>query len=101
MVVATCIRRSMRCAMTSGKLDGRVAAALKDIADMKPTVQAIKDAKQRVAGATWFSTWLYRFAIFVSGGAAWVIVSISTWLMRTRPSRPIRQRFGTIYINAR
>jgi hypothetical protein len=35
---------------------------------------AIKDAKQRVAGATWLSTRLYCLAIFLSGGAAWVIV---------------------------
>ncbi|EJN11870.1 Protein of unknown function (DUF1515) [Bradyrhizobium sp. YR681] len=56
------------------KLDGQLTTAIKDIADMKPTVQTVKNAEQQVAGATWMSKWLYRAAILATGGAAWVVL---------------------------
>lgn len=57
------------------KLDTRVTTAIDDIAEMKPTVQEVKDARQQAVGAGKASVWLWRFAMFVSGGAAWVIAN--------------------------
>jgi hypothetical protein len=42
---------------------------------MKPTVQEVKDARQQAVGAGKASIWLWRFAMFISGGAAWVVAN--------------------------
>lgn len=67
----------------SAKVDGmrddmtvmgaQVATAIKDIADMKPIVEGVKNARQQVIGASKLSRWIWGAAIFISGGAAWVI----------------------------
>ncbi|WP_018456789.1 DUF1515 family protein [Bradyrhizobium sp. WSM4349] len=57
------------------ELDGLLKGAIKDIADMKPTVEAVENAKQQAVGASKASVWLWRLAIFISGGAAWVIAN--------------------------
>jgi predicted nucleic acid-binding Zn-ribbon protein len=57
------------------KLDTRVTTAIDDIAEMKPTVQEVKDARQQAVGAGKASVWLWRFVMFVSGGVAWVVAN--------------------------
>jgi HAMP domain-containing protein len=57
------------------RLDARVTTAIDDIAEMKPTVQEVKDARQQAVGAGKASIWLWRLVMFMSGGAAWVIAN--------------------------
>lgn len=57
------------------ELDGLLKEAIKDIAEMKPTVEAVENAKQQAVGAGKASVWLWRLAMFASGGAAWVIAN--------------------------
>lgn len=57
------------------ELDGLLKEAIKDIAAMKPTVEAVENAKQQAVGVSKASVWLWRLAIFLSGGAAWVLAN--------------------------
>lgn len=53
------------------KLEDVIAA----VADMKPTVDEVKIAKQRAIGAFWMSRFLYAAGIILTMGATWVMTN--------------------------
>lgn len=59
----------------------QIAGALKDIADMRPTVEQVRAAREQATGAViagrWFSRGIYWFAFVLTLGAGWVI---SNWI---------------------
>ncbi|MBR0831530.1 DUF1515 family protein [Bradyrhizobium manausense] len=57
------------------KLDALVKSAVKDIAQMKPTVDAVENAKQQAVGARILARLLWGGAICISGGAVWVVAN--------------------------
>ncbi|UGY14223.1 DUF1515 domain-containing protein [Bradyrhizobium septentrionale] len=62
---------ALRAEMTT--MGAQVATATKDIADMKPTVQAVQNVQVQAAGVRNVSRWLYWVAVGLSGGGVWVV----------------------------
>ncbi|SDC06007.1 hypothetical protein SAMN05216337_1001152 [Bradyrhizobium brasilense] len=67
------------------ELGAKVATAIDDIADMKPSVEAFNDVKQQAAGARWLGKLLWGAAVFASGGVVWIITNIVDIHFKTPP----------------
>jgi uncharacterized protein YecT (DUF1311 family) len=59
------------------QLDNRLTKAIDDVAEMKPTFEAVEAAKQRAMGAWMASRAMYALAIAVTAGFTWVA---SNWI---------------------
>ncbi|WP_309142424.1 DUF1515 family protein [Bradyrhizobium sp. sGM-13] len=66
-------------------LAGKVEAAIKDITEIKPSVEAFETAKERAVGASMFGKVLWGIAVFMSGGFGWIL---SNWI-NVSPKTPI------------
>lgn len=64
---------ALRAEMTT--MGAQVATATKDIADMKPTVQAVQTVQVQATGVRNVSRWLYWVALGLSGGVGWIITN--------------------------
>ncbi|MBR0693115.1 hypothetical protein [Bradyrhizobium lablabi] len=51
------------------------AKAMKDVAEMKPVVQAVETVKVRATGVRNVIRWLYWVAVPLSGGVGWIITN--------------------------
>jgi uncharacterized protein YoxC len=62
-------------------MGAQIAGALKDIAEMRPTIEQVRNAKEQAAGVViagrWFSRGAYWVVFVITLGAGWVI---SNWL---------------------
>ena len=56
-------------------LSATVAAAVKDITDIKPSVQAFNDAKQQAKGAQMLGKVIWSILFLTGGGLGWVIAN--------------------------
>ncbi|GEC52275.1 outer membrane murein-binding lipoprotein Lpp [Bradyrhizobium japonicum] len=63
----------LRADMTA--MGAQVATATKDIADMKPTVQAVQNVRVQATGVRNASRWLYWVALGLSGGVGWIVTN--------------------------
>ncbi|ODM77813.1 DUF1515 family protein [Bradyrhizobium elkanii] len=63
----------LRADMTA--MGAQVATATKEIADMKPTVQAVQNVRVQADGVRNVSRWLYWVAVGLSGGVVWVVTN--------------------------
>jgi hypothetical protein len=57
--------------------ESKLEAVIADVAEMKPTVDEVKIAKQRAIGAFWMSRMLYAAGIALTMGVTWVF---SNWV---------------------
>lgn len=57
-----------------------LAGAIRDIAAMKPSVEAFENAKAQALGAQKFGKWLWGIAALVSGAVGWIL---SNWITIT------------------
>ncbi|MGY4259778.1 outer membrane murein-binding lipoprotein Lpp [Bradyrhizobium sp. USDA 4516] len=64
---------ALRAEMTT--MGAQLATATKDIADMKPTVQAVQNVQVQATGVRNASRWLYWLAVLLSGGVGWILTS--------------------------
>lgn len=67
------------------KLSARVETALKDIADLKPSVEAFENAKAQAIGAQKLGKWIWAALPFAGGGIGW---AIANWITIT-PKPPL------------
>ncbi|UGA47082.1 DUF1515 domain-containing protein [Bradyrhizobium quebecense] len=56
-------------------MGAQISTATKDIAEMKPTVQAVQTVQVQATGVRNASRWLYWVAVGLSGGVGWVITN--------------------------
>lgn len=56
-------------------MGAQLATAMKDIADMKPTVQAVRTVQVQATGVRNASRWLYWAAVGLSGGIGWIVTN--------------------------
>ena len=56
-------------------MGAQVAGALKDIADIKPSVEAFEDAKQQAKGAQTLGKWIWGGLVFIGGGIGWILAN--------------------------
>lgn len=56
---------------------GKLETAIVDIAEMKPTVDEIRAARERAIGALMVSRVLYAAGIVMTGGITWIL---SNWI---------------------
>ena len=54
---------------------GKLEAVITDVAEMKPTVDEVRTAKQRAIGALMVSRPLYALALFMTAGITWVLAN--------------------------
>src|SRR4051812_43413979 len=67
------------------KLGARVEVALKDIADIKPSVEAFENAKLQVRGAQTLGKFIWGGLAFAGGGIGWMLAN---WITVT-PKPPL------------
>ena len=67
----------------------QVAGALKDIADIKPSVQAFENAKAQAKGAQMLGKIIWGILLFAGGGIGWMLAN---WITITRSRRCTDQR---------
>lgn len=63
----------MRTDMTA--MGAQLATAIKDIAEMKPVVEAVETVKVQATGVRNFTRWLWGVWAAVGGGVMWVVSS--------------------------
>ena len=63
----------------------QVAGAIKDIADIKPSVQAFENAKAQAKGAQTLGKVIWGILLFAGGGIGWVLAN---WITIT-PKPPL------------
>ncbi|MGL3208673.1 DUF1515 family protein [Bradyrhizobium sp. BR 1433] len=63
----------MRSDMTT--MGGQLATAIKDIAQMKPVVDAVENVQVQATGVRNFSRWIYWAAVGLSGGVGWIVTN--------------------------
>ncbi|WP_233443094.1 DUF1515 domain-containing protein [Bradyrhizobium brasilense] len=56
-------------------IGAQISTATKDIADMKPNVQAVQNVQVQATGVRNASRWLYWLAVLLSGGVGWILTS--------------------------
>ncbi|UGY03126.1 DUF1515 family protein [Bradyrhizobium quebecense] len=56
-------------------MGAQISTATKEIADMKPTVQAVQNVRVQADGVRNVSRWLYWVAVGLSGGVVWVVTN--------------------------
>ncbi|MES2671640.1 MAG: DUF1515 family protein [Pseudomonadota bacterium] len=66
-------------------LASKVEAAIKDITEIKPSVDAFEQAKHQAQGAQTLGKWIWGGILFVGGGIGWVIAN---WVTIT-PKPPL------------
>jgi hypothetical protein len=66
-------------------LAGQIAGALKDIADIKPSVHAFENAKEQAIGAQKLGKIIWGALFFMGGGVGWMIAN---WITIT-PKPPL------------
>ncbi|MCS3447260.1 MULTISPECIES: DUF1515 family protein [Bradyrhizobium] len=54
-------------------MGAQISTVTKDIAEMKPTVQAVQNVRVQAAGVRNVSRWLYWAAVGLTGGVVWVV----------------------------
>ncbi|WP_166295070.1 DUF1515 family protein [Bradyrhizobium sp. 2S1] len=54
-------------------MGAQISTATKDIAEMKPTVQAVQNVRVQADGVRNVSRWIYWAAVALSGGIVWVV----------------------------
>ena len=52
------------------------ATGTKDIADMRPTVQAVQNVQVQATDVRNVSRWLYWAAVPLSGGVGWMVTNL-------------------------
>lgn len=57
-------------------MGGQVATAIKDIAEMKPVVQAVETVKVQATGVRNVSKWIWWIAVPLSGGVGWILTNL-------------------------
>ncbi|MBR0695935.1 DUF1515 domain-containing protein [Bradyrhizobium lablabi] len=57
-------------------MSAQLASAMKDIAEMKPSVEAFDRVKERAAGARWAGKWVYVIGMALSGGVVWIVTNL-------------------------
>lgn len=67
------------------QVGNQVAGALKDIADIKPSVEAFENAKAQAIGAQKLGKWIWAALPFAGGGIGW---AIANWITIT-PRPPL------------
>lgn len=56
-------------------LAAQVATAVKDIADIKPSVEAFKNARQQAQGAQKLGKFIWAGLVFSGGGIGWMLAN--------------------------
>ncbi|UGY23078.1 DUF1515 domain-containing protein [Bradyrhizobium septentrionale] len=56
-------------------MGAQISTATKDIAEMKPTVQAVQNVRVQADGVRNVSRWIYWAAVALSGGIVWVVTN--------------------------
>ena len=65
---------ALRADMTT--MGAQVATATKDIADMKPTVQAVRNVQAQATGVRNVTKWIWGAGMFLIGGVVWIITNL-------------------------
>lgn len=55
------------------RIDGKLETVIADVANLKPSVQSFENAKQQVAGARMFGSFIKGCLIFMCGGIPWIV----------------------------
>ncbi|MBR0871215.1 DUF1515 domain-containing protein [Bradyrhizobium tropiciagri] len=56
-------------------MGGQLSTAIKEIAEMKPTVDAVENVQVQATGVRNAGRWLYWIAVLLSGGVGWIITN--------------------------
>ncbi|WP_166295344.1 DUF1515 domain-containing protein [Bradyrhizobium sp. 2S1] len=58
------------------KMGAQVETAIKDIAAMKPVVQAVENVAVQATGVRNVTKWIWGAGAFLSGGVVWIITNL-------------------------